>query len=89
MDGKNQHTFAIMEEQNGIPYNLPSPSDASLPATDSNLLNSSTYLCDYSFPLDTYPIRCLVPRTTVTSLSAFKDTRYKTHPVCVNPGVPF
>ena len=23
------------------------------------------------------------------SLSAFKDTRYKTHPLCVNPGVPF
>ena len=34
-------------------------------------------------------ILCLIPRTTVTSLSAPKDTRCKTHPLCVNPGVPF
>ena len=33
-------------------------------------------------------ILCLIPRTTVTSLSAPKDTRCKTHPLCVNPGVP-
>ena len=31
----------------------------------------------------------LIPRTTVTSLSAPKDTRCKTHPLSVNPGVPF
>ena len=36
-----------------------------------------------------FTILCLVPRMTVTSLSAPKDTRCKTHPVCVNPGVPF
>ena len=30
-----------------------------------------------------------IPRMTVTSLSAFKATRYKTHPLCVNPRVPF
>ena len=34
-------------------------------------------------------ILCLIPRTTVTSLSASKDTRCKTHPLSVNPGVPF
>ena len=33
-------------------------------------------------------ILCLL-RTTVTSLSTPKDTRCKTHPLCVNPGVPF
>ena len=32
---------------------------------------------------------CLIPRTTVMSLIALKDTRCKTHPLCVNPGVPF
>ena len=35
------------------------------------------------------PILCLIPRMTVTSLIALQDTRCKTHPVCVNPGVPF
>ena len=34
-------------------------------------------------------ILCLISRTTVTSLSVPKDTRGKTHPLCVNPGVPF
>ena len=34
-------------------------------------------------------ILCLILRTTVTSLSAFKDIRYKTHPLCINPGIPF
>ena len=34
-------------------------------------------------------ILCLTPRTTVTSLSMPKDTRCKTHPLCVNPGFPF
>ena len=34
-------------------------------------------------------ILCLIPRTTVTSLITPKDTRCKTHPLCVNPGVPF
>ena len=34
-------------------------------------------------------ILCLIPRTTVTSLSAPKDTCCKTHPLCVNHGVPF
>ena len=37
----------------------------------------------------TLPILCLIPRTTVTSLSTPKDTRCKPHPLCVNPGVPF
>ena len=32
---------------------------------------------------------CLIPRTTVTSLSAPRDKRCKTHPLCVHPGVPF
>ena len=36
-----------------------------------------------------WPMLCLIPRTTVTSLSAPKDTLCKTHPLCVNPGVPF
>ena len=31
---------------------------------------------------------CLIPRTTVTSLIAPKDTRCKTHPYCINHGVP-
>ena len=35
------------------------------------------------------PILCLIQRTTVTSLTAPKDTRCKTHLLCVNPGVPF
>ena len=34
-------------------------------------------------------ILCLTQRTTVTSLSAPNDTRCKTHPLCVNLGVPF
>ena len=34
-------------------------------------------------------ILCLIMKTTVTSLSAPKDTRCKTHPLCVNLGVPF
>ena len=34
-------------------------------------------------------ILCLIPRTIVTSLSASKDTRYKTHSLCAIPGVPF
>ena len=34
-------------------------------------------------------ILCLIPRTTVTSLIASKNTRCKTHPLCVNLGVPF
>ena len=34
-------------------------------------------------------ILCLIPRTTVTSLSVPKDTRCKTHPLRVNSGVPF
>ena len=34
-------------------------------------------------------ILCLIPRMTVTSPSAPKDTRCKSHPLCVNPGVPF
>ena len=33
-------------------------------------------------------ILCLIPRTTVTSLSEPKDTRCKTYPLCINPGVP-
>ena len=32
-------------------------------------------------------ILCLIPRTTVTSLSTISDTRCKTHPLCVNPGI--
>ena len=32
---------------------------------------------------------CLIPRTTVTSLIASKNTRCKTHLLCVNLGVPF
>ena len=36
-----------------------------------------------------WTILCLILRTTVTSLSASKNTRCKTHPLCVNPGVPF
>ena len=35
------------------------------------------------------PILWLIPRTTVTSLSSPKDTRCKTHHICVNAGVPF
>ena len=31
----------------------------------------------------------LISRTTVASLSVPKDTRCKTHPLCVNPDVPF
>ena len=34
-------------------------------------------------------ILCLIPRTTVTSLIASKNTRCKMHPLCVNLGVPF
>ena len=34
-------------------------------------------------------ILCLIPRTTVTSLIASKNTRCKMHPLCVNVGVPF
>ena len=34
-------------------------------------------------------ILCLIPRTTVTSLSAPKNTRCKMHPLCVNPGFRF
>ena len=34
-------------------------------------------------------ILCLIMRTTVTSLSTPNDTRCKTHPLCVNLGVPF
>ena len=34
-------------------------------------------------------IHGLIQRTTVTSLSAPKDTRCKIHPLCINPGVPF
>ena len=34
-------------------------------------------------------ILCLILRTTVTSLSAHRDTRGKTHALCVDPGVPF
>ena len=30
-------------------------------------------------------ILCLISRTTVTSLSALKDKRCKTHHLCVNP----
>ena len=36
-----------------------------------------------------HSILYLIPRTTVTSLRAPKFTRCKTHPLCVNPGVPF
>ena len=40
--------------------------------------------------LKTYKtILYLIPRTTVTSLSAPKDTRCKTHPLYINPGVSF
>ena len=39
--------------------------------------------------LPPHAIHCLIPRTTVTSLSAPNDTRCKTHPLCVNLGVPF
>ena len=38
-------------------------------------------------PLNT--ILCPIPRMTVTSLSVPKDTRCRTHHLCVNPGVPF
>ena len=36
-----------------------------------------------------FSILCLIPRMTVTSLIASKNTRCKTHPLCVNLGVPF
>ena len=36
-----------------------------------------------------YLILCLIPRMTVTSLIASKNTRCKTHPSCVNLCVPF
>ena len=34
-------------------------------------------------------ILCLTPRTTVKSLIASKNTGCKTHPLCINLGVPF
>ena len=33
-------------------------------------------------------ILCLISRTTVTPLSASKDKRGKTHPLCINPVIP-
>ena len=34
-------------------------------------------------------ILCPIPRTTVTSQSATKEIRCKTHPLSVNPGILF
>ena len=36
-----------------------------------------------------FSIVCLIPRQTVTSLIASKNTRCKAHPLCVNLDVPF
>ena len=36
-----------------------------------------------------YSILCLIPRPTVTSPSASKNTSCKTHPLCVNPRCSF
>ena len=37
----------------------------------------------------TLPTPCLIPRTTMTSLSVPRIKGYMMHPLCVNPGVPF
>ena len=56
------------------------------PAT-THLMQVKRSFCLYIDKM--YIILCLIPRTTVTSLSASKNTCCKTHPLCVNPGVPF
>ena len=55
----------------------------------SNLHYISNWDSNASFTQEYSTILCLIPRTTVTSLSAPKNTHCKTHPVCVNPGVLF
>ena len=52
-------------------------------------LSAITYVTVVLEVIDTKSILCLTPRTSVTSLSASNDTRCKTYPLCVNPGVPF
>ena len=44
---------------------------------------------DADVDYDAYTILCLIPRSTMTSLSAPKDTHCKAHTLYVNPGVPF
>ena len=57
---------------------------------NSAYIQKECWICRIKYNTNPFvTILCLIPRTTVTSLSAFKDTRYKTHPLCVNSGVPF
>ena len=55
----------------------------------SNSTRFAKFPCQWQGYVLDITILCLIPRTTVTLLNAHKDTCCKTHPLCVNHGVPF